>query len=116
MAADLQFILIAIFGAMCQELLHWYELRNKLDAQQRKLFRSKFYWCITISMIIASGIATWILYNDAIPAKPKLPFILGATFPLIFKKLEALTQTRHLGGVPKDAPATFKDASLIYFS
>lgn len=83
------FILIAIasFGALCQELAHWYDLRHKLEHRQyEKLLHSWKYWLITFIMIAISGIGTWLLYGDKLNLKDVF-FIMGAAFPIIFKKL-----------------------------
>ncbi|MGF6924677.1 hypothetical protein QFZ48_000177 [Chitinophaga sp. W2I13] len=117
---QLIFILIAIFGSICQELLYWYELRNKLDAKEnKKLLHSKPYWVITFVMIVVSGIGTWLIFYDKEVDFPnKIPFVLGAAFPLVFKKIVAALQPRHLGDL-KTAKAkveySFEDVSKIYF-
>ena len=86
---DLFFILTASFGAFCQEVAHWYDLRNKLESKRYdKLWRSWKYWLITLSMIMVSGLGTWILYKGRLEL-PDVYFIIGAGFPLIFKKLIA---------------------------
>lgn len=88
MNPQITFILTSSFGALCQEILYWFELRNKLkDKQISNLMRSKFYWIITLLTILISGIGTWILFYDQIPDKKSIQFILGAAFPAIFKKL-----------------------------
>jgi hypothetical protein len=118
MNSDLSFILIAAFGAFCQEIIHWFELRNKLDEVEiRKVFTSKFYWMLTVLMIAVSGIGTWILfYEEASPLKRGIIFILGAAFPLIFKQLVQAykKEERHLGGESKRA-YSFQEISKRYF-
>ena len=83
------FILIAAFGSTVQEVIHLYDLRNKLHLEEMSpILKSWKYWAITVSMIIVSGVGTWILYGDNLVIKSVI-FILGAAFPLLFKKLVA---------------------------
>ena len=117
---QLIFILIAIFGALCQELLYWYEIRNKLDTDQnKKLLHSKPYWIITFTMIAVSGAGTWLIFYDKNVGFPnKIPFVLGAGFPLVLKKIVAALRTRDLGNIKtvKGRPVySFDDVSKIYF-
>ena len=114
------FILIAIFGALCQELLYWYEIRNKLDVEEnKKLLRSKSYWITTFLMIVVSGIGTWLIfYAKEVDFPYKIPFVLGAAFPLVFKKIVAALQTRDLGDIKIQKAKenySFEDVSKIYF-
>lgn len=117
---QITFILIAIFGSLCQELLYWYEIRNKLEAEEnKKLLHSKSYWIITLIMIAVSGIGTWLIFFDkGVDFPNKIPFVLGAAFPLVFKKIVAALQSRDLGDI-KNAKAkssyNFEDVSKIYF-
>ncbi|MDX3916974.1 MAG: hypothetical protein QHC79_25760 [Pseudosphingobacterium sp.] len=85
---DVQFIFIASFGALVQEIIHLYELRAKITEPASGILKSRVYWVITIAMIITSGIGTWILYGDTLEIK-SVVFILGAAFPSIFKKVVA---------------------------
>ena len=116
---QINFILIACFGALCQEIMHWFELRNKLQEDEtKKLFTSMYYWLITIITIIISGIGTMILFYEGPPDTPlknRIPFILGAAFPLIFKKLIDATQKRDLGEVALNAKPTFSEIAKKYF-
>jgi hypothetical protein len=94
---EITFILIAGFGAVCIEAIHWYELRNKLEEQDTKnIMMSKYYWMITFIMIVISGIGTYILFYEP-TIKNSIPFVLGAAFPLIFKKAVVAFQSRDLG-------------------
>lgn len=88
MHSQLQFILIASFGAFCQEVIHWFELRTKLTTKKvRALVGSKWYWIITVLTICISGLGVFLLFYDQIPDKRNIQFLMGASFPLIFKKL-----------------------------
>jgi hypothetical protein len=98
------FALAAALGALCQEVMQWYELRNKLkDEDFKKLFSSLWYWVITFGTIIFSGVGTTFLFYDPNSAA-KVPFIIGAAFPLIFKKLRSAWESRDLGGAETDLP------------
>lgn len=94
---DISFIALAIFGAITMELVHWYELRNKLEEEDtQKLIKSKYYWIITMSMIVISGFGTYILFFEK-ALKMSIPFVLGAAFPTIFRKVVESSQSRDLG-------------------
>lgn len=81
-------LLIAGFGAFVQEFFHWYDLRKKLHLKEyQKLLKSKSYWIIVILTIIISALGVYILYKEKIADSPDLQMILGAAFPLLFKKL-----------------------------
>lgn len=83
-----EIILICSFGAFTQEFIHWYELRGKLHLNKYKtMIKSPLYWIITICMILISGIGCYLLFETKIYNYKDLQFILGAAFPLIFKKM-----------------------------
>ena len=85
---------IAAFGASLQELLHWYELREKLSAQKyKRLLRSKGYWILVGLMIVASGIAIAI-YAQKKDKEPIDLMLLGAAVPVLFKKGVSAAQSR----------------------
>lgn len=88
MSPDLICILSASFGALCQEVLHWYNLRNKLEkADMHALEMSKWYWIVISATIFVSGLGTYFLFFQQAPKSQAIQFILGAAFPNIFKKL-----------------------------
>jgi hypothetical protein len=110
---NLSFILIAGFGAICIEGIHWFELRNKLDdPSTRTLLTSKYYWFITVLMIFISGVGTYLLFYEP-NVKNSIPFVLGASFPLIFKKAVTALQSRDLGTT--SGKVTFEKAVKAYF-
>jgi hypothetical protein len=103
----LQAALIAGAGAAFQELLHWYELREHLDDEKyRKLLRSTSYWAVTLLMTTSSGAGTAMFYGDSI-TMPSALALLGAGFPLLFKRLVSATvdQRAKLGG-PAPGPVS----------
>jgi hypothetical protein len=110
------FILAACFGALCQEILYWFELRKKLDDEDnKKVFKSKFYWTITLIVIVISGFGTWLLFYDDTPMKLKIPFVLGAAFPYLFKKIVQVTQDKELPHLGAETTPSFSDIAKKYF-
>lgn len=100
-------ILISSFGALTQEILHWYDLRGKLDHQRyKKMIKSGGYWIIISITIVVSGVGTFLLFSDNFkPDNYSIPFILGAAFPLLFKKAVSgisKNTNQHLGGKNED--------------
>jgi hypothetical protein len=82
-------ILIGAFGAFLQELLFWYDARTKLTAAKyRALFKSAGYWVITPLMIAASGVGSW-LWFEPNGQSARTYLLLGAAFPIVFKKVVA---------------------------
>ena len=78
--------LVGSLGAFIQELSHWYSLRSNLEEQKyQKLLKSPLYWIITISMILISGIGVWIWCENIVQSFRHY-VVLGAAFPLMFKK------------------------------
>lgn len=80
-------VISSLAGALTQEVVHWYDLRTKFDdTEVKSLLKSPGYWIITILMIFLSGIGVWFLFGEKNPSRDIL-FLMGAGFPLIFKKL-----------------------------
>lgn len=76
----------ALFGAVLQEVLHWYYLRNKLDSRKYKvLLKRTNYWLITSLMVLLSAIGTAWFYGTRLEQLEIA--VLGAAFPDIFRKL-----------------------------
>ena len=74
-----------LFGAVFQELLHWYYLRNKLDSPKYKsLMKRKNYWLITVLVIVASAFGTAYFYGSTL-GKLELA-VISAAFPTLFRK------------------------------
>jgi hypothetical protein len=89
--------LAAAAGAACQEVVHWYDLRDKLtEPQYQQEMASPAYWVVTGLMIVVSGIGTALLYGARLDIQktPDAFFILGAAFPALFKQLYASAGTR----------------------
>ena len=86
---DAQVILIAGFGALTQEVLHWYNLRMQLSNKSyRKTLRSTAYWVAVFAMAVFSGVFTWTWYYGEIRS-PGEYLLTGVAFPLIVKKVAA---------------------------
>jgi hypothetical protein len=86
---DYPAIEVATFGAVLQELVFWYDARTKLtELKYKKILRSPGYWIFGILMMVASGVGTWIWF-DPDPQKPRTYLLMGAAFPILFKKLVA---------------------------
>lgn len=95
MSPTMEFILVASFGSICQEVFHLFELRKNLT--DNVFFKSPAYWIITLLMVVVSGVGTWLIFYDQIPNEKGIQVILGAAFPLIFKKGVSSFGERHLG-------------------
>jgi hypothetical protein len=84
---------LATFGAGLQELVHWYELRNKLDHEEyARLLRSRAYWVVVLLMIVGSGIGTAV-WCDGGAYSGRDYMVFGAAFPLLMKKAVAALDT-----------------------
>jgi len=84
----------AAAGALAQEVLHWYRLRTRLERPEyQRLLRSRAYWVITAAMIAMSSFGTALIYGTRSAGADEL-FVLGAAFPMIFKKLVAAAGER----------------------
>jgi hypothetical protein len=82
-------ILIAAFGALLQEVLFWYDARTKLSSTKyRTLLKSVGYWVVTLSMICASGVGSWLWFAPQIEST-RTYLLLGAAFPIVFRKVVA---------------------------
>lgn len=78
--------LVAIFGAGFQELLYWNSLKRKLVLKTvQAMYKSKGYWIITVSVILASAVGVMIWTNDAAGYGLKDYALMGAAFPALFK-------------------------------
>lgn len=95
----LRIMSVGSFGAILSEIIHWYNLRNKLELKKFKnLLKSKSYWVITVISIISSGIGTYIWYHGSFQELRNY-MILGLCFPLLVKKIvnSFYNEPTHLG-------------------
>ena len=84
--------LAPFLGSAALEVLHWFDLREKLDLQRhRKLLRSPGYWIITVLTGMVGGLVTLVLFNGQGAAKLLLA---GAAFPVLFRKLVTTLASR----------------------
>lgn len=79
----------SLLGAVAQEVLHWYDLKQDLGAEV-KLTTNPSYWLITFTAILLFGFTTpWLL--EAIISTPKIEnwhyFIGALAYPAIVKKV-----------------------------
>jgi hypothetical protein len=107
----MQSYIAALFGAGFQELLHWYELRNKLDSRKyKRLTRGKNYWLLTGLVILASSFGTAFFFGSKIG-----PFelaLLSAAFPTVFRKFVTSVKQRNVKLGEEDESST----ADLYFS
>lgn len=112
-------ILVACFGSLVQEILHWYNLRKKLEVEEfEKLLNSKGYWIITILFILISGPVTFIILSEEFNLGAltlKVPFITGIGLPMILKKLIP-SEGKDLGEDEVLKKLSFKDSIKLYLS
>jgi len=78
----------AIFAAGCgggflAELLHWWNLRE--SPQLPAYARSPFYWVITVAMVVAGGLVSWVYFGER--AEAIIAVHIGVSTPLILQKL-----------------------------
>ena len=88
---DVEVMVIAGFGAVAQEFLHWYNLRTQLSSSRySKTLRSPRYWVMVAGMVLVSGVFTWAWYHgDGATHLYREYLLTGAAFPLILKKAAA---------------------------
>jgi hypothetical protein len=91
MSNDIKIILIASFGALAQEFLHWYNLRTQLSINRyKKVLSSPSYWLMVIGLTVISGVFTWTWFHgDGKEHLLRDYLLIGAAFPLILKKAVA---------------------------
>jgi hypothetical protein len=79
-------IAVGTFGAVLQELLFWYNAKDKLESQEyRAIIASAKYWIVVSAMAVGSGIAAYLWFSpDQQAARTYL--LVGAAFPVLFKK------------------------------
>lgn len=76
----------AALGAFVQELAHWHILRRKLDQKElRATLQSRAYYAVTILMIVASTIGSWLWFLPDIET-PRTYLLTGAAFPVLVKR------------------------------
>ena len=79
--------LFSFLGALFQEVLHWYTVREKLDsAKYKKLISSMGYWVVTALMIGLTPPVIYALINGNSETPLAQILIMGAGAPLIVKK------------------------------
>jgi len=80
-------LFFSFIGAVFQEILFWYSLREKLELKKyQNLVQSRFYWTITTLMIFLTPVVTYALVNGNERTPLSVVLIVGAGAPLIVKK------------------------------
>lgn len=76
----------AAFGSAFQEFLHWYGARRRLGhPAHRRLVKSVEYSLMVVVMIAGSALGTALWFYGE-PQHPRTYMLVGAAFPLLFKK------------------------------
>ncbi|MEM8869677.1 MAG: hypothetical protein AAF848_06040 [Pseudomonadota bacterium] len=96
------YLAAAFVGALCQELLHWYNLRHKLELKTyRALLASPGYWVVTILMLLLAPVGVLIWFYEARDSLALRDFfVCGAAFPTLVKAAAAAAVAKplQLGG------------------
>jgi hypothetical protein len=108
-------IAVGTFGAVLQELLFWYNAKDKLESQEyRAIIASAKYWIVVSAMAVGSGIAAYLWFSpDQQAARTYLLF--GAAFPVLFKKsVDAFIRSpgTPLGGTAEEKQRDAKEKIL----
>lgn len=70
-------------GGAVAELLHWWNLRQ--STQIPDYAKSLFYWSLTVLMVLAGGVVTWLYFGEH--AEALVALHVGISTPLILQKL-----------------------------
>jgi hypothetical protein len=62
------------------------------EPEYQPFYKNWRCWLISMLVIVCSGIGTWILYDDKNLPKDVI-FLLGAAFPVLFKKFKASVES-----------------------
>jgi hypothetical protein len=102
-------------GALLMEVLHWYQLRNRLSSRRvTKAARNPAYWVVTIAMIVLGSVGTLIVFGESLQSAGQL-LIAGAAFPTIFKKLVSAFADKQELMLGANQPETGAPSVLDYF-
>jgi hypothetical protein len=110
----------ALFGAAFQELIYWYDLRDRLTTRKYQLLlTSPTYWIISMLMMFgsAAGCILW-KWPDLSHYTPFDWVIFGAAFPLIFKGVVrgvGITAKRQHLGRPNELQPSVENVAGWYF-
>ena len=98
--------LAAFTGAVMQELMHWRDRHQRIphtEYDQNK----QGYWLLSVLMILGSTVGTWFWFDDVTEAKRSF-LLMGAAFPLIFKKAVAAFESKDLRFGKGDKPSAVR--------
>ena len=104
-------ISVAAFGAALQELYFWYAARTELSkSKYNSLLKSVRYWVVVALMVAASGFGTWVWFSPEQQAA-RTYLLMGAAFPIFFKKLVAafISKETKLGAKTETTTASLRD-------
>jgi len=82
---SLNVFLIGCLGGVFNELLHWWNLRDKPELPE--YVRSPKYWIITLLMVLVGGAVAWLYFGQE--ANSLIALHVGISAPLIVQKLAA---------------------------
>ena len=108
--SSLSIFLIGCIGGSLTELLHWWNLRTATDLPHYK--SSKFYWGITVAMVLAGGLVAWLYFGSS--AEAIIVLHIGISTPLILQKL--VTSTPDINQGAKTAVAAPKPSVRRFFN
>jgi hypothetical protein len=96
--SGLEGFLFGLFGAFLSEVLGLFKLRREASLAALPWLKSKFYWVITVLMILIGGGLAWVYLRSGAQLNPLLAVNIGASAPLILSTLVAQTEPV---GLPK---------------
>ena len=80
-----------LLGGFLAELLGLFKLRQQAPSSLPQWLRSRFYWAITLAMILAGGFLVVAYLKSGISLQPILAVNVGASAPLIIGSFVAQT-------------------------
>ncbi len=96
----MQFLMMTFAGSFVQELVHWYDLRGKLNAERyQALMQSTLYKVLVVGMLVMPPLTSWLLFSQKLGGDrmEELQSIVGAAGPLVIRKLvSGLTKNLHV--------------------
>lgn len=84
---ELGAFLYGVGGGMGAELLGLFRLRRRSPSQLPRWLTSRFYWVVTVSMIVAGGGLAVVYVASGVGLTPILAINVGASAPLILGAL-----------------------------
>ncbi len=88
-----------VFGGFLAELLGLFKLRHQTPGSFPDWIRSRFYWTVTVLMILAGGGLVVVYLKSAFALKPLIALNIGASAPLIIGSIVSQTPRPPVGRV-----------------